>query len=86
MMYGALTQDYGIAISMCAEITIFSNERYQDRDMEYSESFVKEHIDKWVSVWNNHDLNAVLSIYSERILNSPAQKSRQYFLKGNYQE
>jgi hypothetical protein len=46
MMYGALTQDYGIAISMCAEITIFSNERYQDRDMEYSESFVKEHIDK----------------------------------------
>lgn len=46
MMYGALTLAYGIAISMCVEITIFSNERYQDRDMEYSKSFVKEHIDK----------------------------------------
>jgi ketosteroid isomerase-like protein len=67
MLYQALTQDYSIVISMCAEITIFNNERYQDRDMEYSESFVKEHIDKWVSAWNNRDLKAVLSMYSDDI-------------------
>jgi ketosteroid isomerase-like protein len=61
---------------MCAEITIFSNERYQDRDMEYSESFVKEHIDKWVSAWNNHDLKAVLSMYSDDIeFSSPKIKA-----------
>jgi len=23
--------------------------------VEYSESFVNEHIDKWVNAWNNHD-------------------------------
>jgi ketosteroid isomerase-like protein len=38
-----------------------------DRHMEYSESFVKEHIDKWVSAWNNHDLKTVLSMYSNDI-------------------
>ena len=30
-----------------------------------SESFVKEHIDKWVNAWNNHDLKTVLSMYSD---------------------
>jgi ketosteroid isomerase-like protein len=35
--------------------------------MDYSESFVKEHIDKWVNAWNNHDLKAVLSMYSDDI-------------------
>ena len=35
--------------------------------MDYSESFVKEHIDKWVNAWNNYDLKAVLSMYSDDI-------------------
>jgi ketosteroid isomerase-like protein len=35
--------------------------------MVYSESFVKEHIDKWVNAWNNHDLKTVLSMYSDDI-------------------
>jgi hypothetical protein len=35
--------------------------------MEYSESFVKEHIDRWVNAWNNHDLKTVLSMYSDDI-------------------
>jgi hypothetical protein len=25
-------------------------------DMNYSEPFVKEHIEKWVNAWNNHHL------------------------------
>jgi ketosteroid isomerase-like protein len=35
--------------------------------MKYSESFVKEHIEKWVNAWNNHDLKTVLSMYSDDI-------------------
>jgi ketosteroid isomerase-like protein len=35
--------------------------------VDYSESFVKQHIDKWVNAWNNHDLKAVLSMYSDDI-------------------
>jgi hypothetical protein len=47
----------------------------RDRHMDYSESFVKEHIEKWVKVWNNHDLKAVLSCIL-MILNSPVPKSK----------
>ena len=32
--------------------------------MNYSGSFMKEHIEKWVNAWNNHDLKIVLSLYS----------------------
>ena len=43
--------------------------------MDYSESFVKEHIEKWVNAWNNHDLKAVLSMYSDDIeFSSPKVK------------
>jgi ketosteroid isomerase-like protein len=35
--------------------------------MDFSESFVKEHIEKWVNAWNNHDLKTVLSMYSDDI-------------------
>jgi hypothetical protein len=43
--------------------------------MNYSESFVKEHIGKWVNAWNNHDLKAVLSMYSDDIeFSSPKVK------------
>lgn len=31
---------------------------------EISESFTKEHIEKWLSAWNNHDIKTLLSIYS----------------------
>jgi ketosteroid isomerase-like protein len=41
-----------------------------------SESFVKEHIDKWVNAWNNHDLKTVLSMYSDDIeFSSPKIKA-----------
>jgi hypothetical protein len=47
----------------------------RDRHMDYSESFVKEHIEKWVNAWNNHDLKAVLSMYSDDIeFSSPKVK------------
>jgi hypothetical protein len=37
-----------------------------------SESFAKEHVEKWVTAWNNHDLNAILSMYADNIeFNSP---------------
>jgi hypothetical protein len=32
-----------------------------------SESFAKDHIDKWITAWNHHDIAAVLSLYSEDI-------------------
>jgi hypothetical protein len=32
-----------------------------------SESFAKEHVEKWVTAWNNHDLNAILSMYAQDI-------------------
>jgi ketosteroid isomerase-like protein len=35
--------------------------------VNFSESFVKEHIEKWVNAWNNHDLKTVLSMYSDDI-------------------
>jgi hypothetical protein len=35
--------------------------------MALAESFVKEHIDKWISAWNTDDLKAILSLYSEDI-------------------
>lgn len=34
---------------------------------EHSESFAKEHVDKWVSAWNSHDVEAVLALYSDDI-------------------
>ncbi|HKG71451.1 MAG TPA: nuclear transport factor 2 family protein [Nitrososphaeraceae archaeon] len=41
-----------------------------------SESFVKEHIDKWINAWNNHDLKTVLSMYSDDIeFSSPKIKA-----------
>ena len=44
--------------------------------MALTESFVKEHIDKWISAWNTHDLKAILSLYSEDIeFRSPKIKS-----------
>jgi ketosteroid isomerase-like protein len=43
--------------------------------MNYLETFVKEHIEKWVNAWNNHDLKAVLSMYSDDIeFSSPKVK------------
>jgi len=32
-----------------------------------SESFAKDHVDRWITAWNNHDVAAVLSLYSEDI-------------------
>ena len=47
----------------------------RDRHMDYSESFVRKHIEKWVDAWNNHDLKAVLSMYSDDIeFSSPKVK------------
>ncbi len=44
--------------------------------MNNSESFVKEHIEKWVNAWNNHDLKTVLSMYSNDIeFSSPKIKA-----------
>jgi ketosteroid isomerase-like protein len=35
--------------------------------MDYSESFAKTHVEKWINAWNNHDLKTVLSLYSDNI-------------------
>jgi ketosteroid isomerase-like protein len=35
--------------------------------MDYSESFAKTHVEKWINAWNNHDLKNVLSLYSDNI-------------------
>jgi hypothetical protein len=35
--------------------------------MAIDESFAKEHIDKWIRAWNNHDINAIISLYSDNI-------------------
>ncbi len=44
--------------------------------MALTESFVKVHIDKWISAWNTHELKAILSLYSEDIeFRSPKIKS-----------
>lgn len=36
--------------------------------MKVDELFVKEHLDKWTKVWNDHNLKEILSLYSENIL------------------
>jgi ketosteroid isomerase-like protein len=42
----------------------------------YSHSFVKEHVEKWLTAWNNHDLKTVLSMYSDDIeFSSPKIKA-----------
>jgi ketosteroid isomerase-like protein len=44
--------------------------------MNNSESSVKEHAEKWVNAWNNHDINIVLSMYSDDIeFSSPKIKA-----------
>jgi hypothetical protein len=34
---------------------------------EISDSFAKEHIERWVNAWNNKDLDTVLSMFAENI-------------------
>jgi len=36
--------------------------------MEIDNLFTKDHIDKWTNAWNNHNLNEILSLYSENII------------------
>jgi ketosteroid isomerase-like protein len=44
--------------------------------MDHSESFVREHVEKWVNAWNNHDIKTVLSMYSDDIeFSSPKIKA-----------
>ena len=44
--------------------------------MDHSESFVREHVEKWVNAWNNHDIKIVLSMYSDDIeFSSPKIKA-----------
>lgn len=35
--------------------------------MSISEAYANQHIKKWIEGWNNHDIKAVLSMYSENI-------------------
>ena len=35
--------------------------------MIVSQAFAKEHVEKWITAWNNHDLKTLLSRYSEDI-------------------
>ena len=35
--------------------------------MTFSEAFVNQHVKNWIEGWNNHDIKAVLSMYSENI-------------------
>jgi hypothetical protein len=44
--------------------SINANEILMD---EISDSFAKEHIEKWINAWNNKDLKKVLSLFSENI-------------------
>lgn len=53
--------------------------------IEYSESFVKEHIDRWVNTWNNHDLKLSFQCI-QMMLNSPVRKSKRYFQNAKYQK
>lgn len=40
-----------------------------------SESFAKEHVNKWIDAWNKRDIKAVLAMYSENIeFSSPKVK------------
>ena len=34
---------------------------------EISESFAKEHIERWINAWNNKDLETVLSMFADNI-------------------
>ncbi len=34
---------------------------------ELSDSFAKEHIERWIGAWNNKDLDAVLSMFADNI-------------------
>lgn len=34
---------------------------------EISDSFAKEHIERWINAWNNRDLETVLSMFTEDI-------------------
>lgn len=34
---------------------------------EISETFTKEHIERWINAWNNKDLETVLSMFTEDI-------------------
>ena len=36
--------------------------------MEIDDLFTKGHVDKWIKAWNNHNLNEILSLYSENII------------------
>jgi len=35
--------------------------------MDRFESFAKDHVEKWVKAWNNHDIETVLTMYSDEI-------------------
>jgi ketosteroid isomerase-like protein len=35
--------------------------------MGHFESFAKDHVERWVRAWNNHDLKTVLTMYSDDI-------------------
>ena len=43
--------------------------------MEIDDIFAKEHIQRWVKAWNDHNIKEILSLYSENILfSSPKVK------------
>lgn len=44
--------------------------------MAITHAFAKDHINRWINAWNNHDLDALLSMYSEKIqFSSPKIKT-----------
>ena len=44
--------------------------------MEIDDRFAKEHIQRWITTWNDHNIKEVVSLYSENILfSSPKVKS-----------
>src|ERR1051325_2271162 len=44
--------------------------------MSLSETFANQHVKKWINGWNNHDIQTILSMYSENIeFSSPKIKS-----------
>ena len=47
-------------------INLFKIEKYQFK-LLVSQAFAKEHVEKWITAWNNHDLKTLLSMYSEDI-------------------
>ena len=38
-----------------------------EMNKEISDSFAKEHIERWINAWNNKDLETVLSMFTEDI-------------------